>query len=281
MPSPSLLILDSMRLLFVLSFFFTTQIGRAQAYQPEPITALLGAFGPEVELVEKRLQDPVVVVKNGIRFVTGRLGTQQVVVALTGIGKTNAAMTTAFALAYFRPRQVIFTGIAGGVSPDLQPGDLVVGRETGYHDYYWTTFDNKPTNQTRNVLNNSLNPAYFPGDSALLTLALRTAKASTLERIPGLPRAPLVVAGRIVTGDEFVNSEQRVAKLRADHQADATEMEGAAVAQICYQQSIPCLVIRSLSDKANSSARTDMRTFLAIAARNSALLVVSMMEAVR
>ncbi|RYE67631.1 MAG: 5'-methylthioadenosine/adenosylhomocysteine nucleosidase, partial [Oxalobacteraceae bacterium] len=65
------------------------------------------------------------------------------------------------------------------------------------------------------------------------------------------------------------------------HQADATEMEGAAVAQICYQQSIPCIVIRSLSDKANSSARTDMRTFLGIAARNSAQLVVSMMEASR
>lgn len=270
-----------MRILLALTFFVATQVSRAQAYQTEPITALLGAFGPEVELVEKRLQNPVVVQKNGIRFVTGQLGKQRVVVALTGVGKTNAAMTTAFTLAYFRPRQVIFTGIAGGVNPDLQPGDLVVGRETGYHDYYWTTFENKPTNQTRNLLTNNLNPAYFPGDSALLNLALRTAKASTLERIPGLPRGPMVVAGRIVTGDEFVNSEERVAKIRTDHRADATEMEGAAVAQVCYQQGIPCLVIRSLSDRANSSARTDMRTFLAIAARNSALLVVSMMEASR
>ncbi len=270
-----------MRLLLAITFFVLSHTGRAQAYQTEPITALLGAFGPEVELVEKRLQNPVVVLKNGIRFVTGRLGTQQVVVALTGIGKTNAAMTTAFALAYFRPKQVIFTGIAGGVSPDLQPGDLVVGRETGYHDYRWTTLDNKPTNQTRNATTNELNPSYFPGNSTLLTLALRTAKAASLERIPGLPRAPIAVSGRIVTGDEFVNSEQRVNQLRADHQADATEMEGAAVAQICFQQGIPCLVIRSLSDKANSSARTDMRTFLGIAARNSAQLVVSMMEAIR
>ncbi|MBO0949135.1 5'-methylthioadenosine/adenosylhomocysteine nucleosidase [Fibrella forsythiae] len=270
-----------MRFLLALLFVVITQCSHAQAYQTESITALLGAFGPEVELVEKRLQNPVVVMKNGIRFVTGRLGTQQVVVALTGIGKTNAAMTTAFALAYFRPRQVIFTGIAGGVSPDLQPGDLVVGRETGYHDYHWTTFDNKPTNQTRNLVTNELNPGYFPGDSALLLLALQTAKSSKLEPIPGLLRAPIAVAGRIVTGDEFVNSEQRVNQLRTEHQADATEMEGAAVAQICYQQGIPCIVIRSLSDKANSSARTDMRTFLGIAARNSAQLVVSMMEASR
>ncbi|HEX9955979.1 MAG TPA: 5'-methylthioadenosine/adenosylhomocysteine nucleosidase [Fibrella sp.] len=270
-----------MRLLLAVTLFIATQSSYAQAYQPEPVTALLGAFGPEIELVEKRLQNPVVVLKNGIRFVTGRLGTQQVVVALTGIGKTNAAMTTAFALAYFRPRQVIFTGIAGGIRPDLQPGDLVVGRETGYHDYRWTTFDSKPTNQTRNVITNELNPSYFPGDSTLLALALRTAKASKLEPIPGQPRPPIAVAGRIVTGDEFVNSEQRVNQIRADHQADATEMEGASVAQICYQQGIPCLVIRSLSDKANSTARADMRTFLAIAARNSAQLVVAMMEASR
>ncbi|MEZ0486530.1 5'-methylthioadenosine/adenosylhomocysteine nucleosidase [Fibrella aquatica] len=270
-----------MRLFFAIAFFFTTQISWAQAYQPEPITALLGAFGPEVELVEKKLQNPVVITKNGIRFVTGRLGTQQVVVALTGIGKTNASMTTAFTLAYFKPKQVIFTGIAGGVSPDLQPGDLVVGRETGYHDYRWTTFESKPTNQTRNLLTGELNPSYFPGDSTLFTLALKTAKASRFEAIPGLPRGPIAVAGRIVTGDEFVNSQQRVDQLRTDHQADATEMEGASVAQICYQQGIPCLVIRSLSDKANSSARADMRTFLGIAARNSAQLVVSMMEAAR
>ncbi len=270
-----------MRIILAIAFFCTSQLTQAQAYQTEPITALLGAFGPEVELVEKRLQQPVVVLKNGIRFVTGRLGTQQVVVALTGIGKTNAAMTTAFALAYFRPRQVIFTGIAGAVNAELQPGDLVVGRETGYHDYRWTTMDNKPTNQTRNLITNELNPRYFPGDSTLLALALRTAKASKLEPIPGLPRAPIAVAGRIVTGDEFVNSPQRVDQIRADHQADATEMEGASVAQICFQQGIPCLVIRSLSDKANSTARTDMRTFLPIAARNSAQLVVAMMEASR
>ncbi|XWW44686.1 5'-methylthioadenosine/adenosylhomocysteine nucleosidase [Fibrella sp. USSR17] len=270
-----------MRFFLAITLFFATHVGYTQAYQPEPITALLGAFGPEVELVEKQLQNPVVVMKNGIRFITGRLGNQQVVVALTGIGKTNASMATAFTLAYFKPQQVIFTGIAGGVSPDLQPGDLVVGRETGYHDYRWMTFDSKPTNQTRNVITGELNPGYFPGDSALLSLALRTAKATKLEAIPGLPRAPIAVSGRIVTGDEFVNSEQRVNQIRAEHQADATEMEGASVAQICYQQGIPCLVIRSLSDKANSSARADMRTFLAIAARNSAQLVVSMMEASR
>ncbi|MEZ0539790.1 5'-methylthioadenosine/adenosylhomocysteine nucleosidase [Fibrella arboris] len=270
-----------MRFCLVLILVVASYFSHGQAYQPAPVTALLGAFGPEIDLVEKRLQNPVVVQKNGIRFVTGRLGAQQVVVALTGIGKTNAAMTTAFALAYFRPKQVIFTGIAGGIRPDLQPGDLVVGRETGYHDYHWTTLDNKPTNQTRNLLTNTLNPSYFPGDSALMALALKTASTSTLEPIPGLPRAPIAVSGRIVTGDEFVNSDQRVNQLRTEHQADATEMEGAAVAQICYQQGIPCLVIRSLSDKANSSARTDMRTFLAIAARNSAQLVVSMMEASR
>ena len=86
------------------------------------------------------------------------------------------------------------------------------------------------------------------------------------------------MVGTIVTGDVFVSSEEKTAQLRRDYGADATEMEGAAVAQICYQEQVPCLVIRSLSDKANSNARMDMRQFLDIAARNSAKLVLALIE---
>ncbi len=270
-----------MRIFSLLLVFLTTgRFALGQTYQTEPVTALLGAFGPEVALLEQRLANPVVVEKNGIRFVTGQLGTQRVVVALTGIGKTNAAMTTAFVLAHFRPQRVIFTGIAGGLNPGLQPGDLVVGTETGYHDVRSVTLAMQPTRQTMNR-QNTLNPAYFPADSALLALALRVAKTSAFEAIPGLARAPKAVAGRIVTGDEFVNADARARQLRTDHQAEATEMEGAAVAQVCHQQGIPCLVIRSLSDRADGSAKTDIRVFLGIAARNSARLVVELVESIR
>ncbi len=242
------------------------------------ITALLGAFGEEVKLIEASLQDAEVVELNGHRFVTGRLGQQRVVVTLTGIGKVNAAMTTAFIIAHFRPTRVIFTGIAGGVRADLQPGDLVIGSEVGFHDVRSVTLTMEPTRQTMHPVSYELNPLYFPADADLLALANAAAQSITFDPIVGSTRPPSVTVGRILTGDEFIHSAKRADELRSEYGADAIEMEGAAVAQVCYQQDIPCIVIRSLSDRADSHAVIDLLAFLSTAARNSARLVTGMME---
>ncbi|MBO0947458.1 5'-methylthioadenosine/adenosylhomocysteine nucleosidase [Fibrella forsythiae] len=241
------------------------------------ITALLGAFGEEVKLIEATLQDADIVDLNGHRFVTGTLGQQRVVVTLTGIGKVNAAMTTAFVIAHFRPQRIIFTGIAGGVRSDLQPGDLVIGGEVGFHDVRSVTLTMEPTRQSMHPVSYELNPLYFTADLSLLALAEQTANTLEFDSIPGTDRPPLVTVGRILTGDEFIHSAQRAADLRNEYGADAIEMEGAAVAQVCYQQAIPCIVIRSLSDRADSHAVIDLLAFLSTAARNSARLVTAMM----
>ena len=70
----------------------------------------------------------------GIEFISGRIGTEPVVLAWTGVGKVNAAMTTTLLLEHFQPTRVIFTGIAGGVDPNLEPGDIVIAKQTAYHD---------------------------------------------------------------------------------------------------------------------------------------------------
>ncbi|KAA9354921.1 5'-methylthioadenosine/adenosylhomocysteine nucleosidase [Larkinella humicola] len=248
---------------------------QAQRYDAQPITALLGAFDEEVKLVQQSLKNPKTQTLNGITFMTGQINGHDVVVAETGIGKVNAAMTTAFVLAYFKPKQVLFTGIAGGTNPDLQPGDIVIARQTAHHDYHSITFQQQPTNQTRNAITKDMNPTYFPADSIMMLAAQEAAKTVSFESIPTTRRPPSVVVGTVVTGDQFIASDEKVASLWSEFKADATEMEGAAVAQVCYQQQVPCLVIRSLSDKANSNARQDMLTFFKIAARNSANLVMT------
>ena len=242
------------------------------------ITALLGAFGEEVKLLEDALQEPNVVELHGHRFVTGTLGQQRVVVTLTGIGKTNAAMATALVMAHFRPDRVIFTGIAGGVNPALQPGDLVIGGEVGYHDVRSVTLTMEPTRQTMHPVTYALNPLYFPADPTLLARAQDVAQTLDFEHIPGNSRLPKVQLGRILTGDEFIHSATRAAALHDEYGADAIEMEGAAVAQVCHQMGIPCLVIRSLSDNADSHAVIDLLAFLSTAARNSARLVKALMS---
>ncbi|MHC4495383.1 MAG: 5'-methylthioadenosine/S-adenosylhomocysteine nucleosidase, partial [Planctomycetota bacterium] len=89
-------------------------------------------------------------------------------------------------------------------------------------------------------------------------------------------RDPKIIKGVVVTGDAFIASADKCAELRKRLEADAVEMEGAAVAQICYQRQIPCLVIRSISDNADEGAVMDKQMFYIMAARNSASLVAEM-----
>ncbi len=260
---------------YLVILLLITQTTVAQRYKPQPITGLLGAFGAEVALVKQSLQRPKTVIVDGVTFTTGRIGKQRVVVAETGIGKVNAAMTTALMLDHFRPQRILFTGIAGGTNPDLQPGDIVIARRTLHHDYQSITFEQKPTIQTRNGVSGQMNPAYFPADSLMLLRAQSVARTVAFEPIPITTRPPTVVTGTVVTGDQFISSAQKVEQLRQDFGADATEMEGAAVAQVCYQIQVPLLVIRSLSDRADDNARRDMLSFYQTAARNSAKLVLA------
>jgi len=265
-------------LVFCLAFASNTQ---AQIYKKRNVTALLGAFSDEVKLLEESVSHKRIRTVHGIEFTTGKLNGRKVVIALTGIGKVNAAMTTTLMLQEFRPSEVLFTGIAGGLNPELLPGDLVIGRETTYHDFGYITFQKQATRATRNPITGEYNPVYFKADSALLAKTLDAAEKVTLLATGPNRRAPKVLLGRIVTGDVFVSSEEKVNQLLTDFEADATEMEGAAVAQICYQQQVPCIVIRSLSDKANGSAREDMLNFLKVAARNSAALVLDILKEIK
>lgn len=261
--------------------FFTSSISNAQLYKTKEVTGLLGAFSDEVKLLEEAVTNKKVQIVHGIKFTTGKLNGRKVVIALTGVGKANAAMTTTLMLQKFRPSEVLFTGIAGGINPELSPGDIVIGRETTYHDFGYITFEKQATRQTRNPITGDYNPAYFPADSFLLAKTIAASKRVEFLATSGSSRAPRVHLGRIVTGDVFVSSEEKVAQLLKEFQADATEMEGATVAQICYQQEVPCIVIRSLSDKANGNAREDMLNFLSVAAKNSAALVEETLKEIR
>ncbi len=264
-------------------FLLSTLTIYAQPPQSHPTIALLGAFGAEVTLVKQTLSNPKSLSLNGIEFTTGRIGNQDVIVAETGIGKVNAAMTTTLLLHHFQPQRVIFTGIAGGTNPDLQPGDIVIASQIAHHDFNSLSMMAEPTTRTLNPLTKTLNPLYFRADSLLLKRATQVINGVQFEGIPlangQLSTRPVrVLVGTIVTGDQFVSSATKVSQLRSDFNADATEMEGAAVAQVCYQLKTPLLVIRSLSDRADAEAAVAIRAFYPTAARNSAKLVLALVK---
>ncbi|RFM27126.1 5'-methylthioadenosine/adenosylhomocysteine nucleosidase [Deminuibacter soli] len=247
--------------------------------QQAKTTGILGAFNAETNLLVAQLQQPKEQVIQGIHFSEGTLNGAHVVIAQTGIGKVNAAITTTLMVEHFIPASIIFTGIAGGVNPSLAPGDLVIGTTVAYHDYGSVNANGMLHEATRNPVTAQNNPLFFPCDSLLVQLAVHSSKQLQFQKA-GIPNAavPVATTGTIVTGDVFVSSAAATEQLRTQLHADATEMEGAAVAQVCWQQHIPFLVIRSVSDKANGTAAADIVQFYTTAAHNSAMLVREMMR---
>ena len=247
---------------------------------PTGTLAVLGAFEQEVSLLGEMLTAAESRSIEGITFTSGRLDGKPIVLAWTGVGKANAAMTTTLLLEHFRPARVILTGIAGGVDPNLQPGDIVIAEQTAHHDMGILWSDGIEHGGVKNRLTGDTNPVFFPADPNLLAVARRAAERATFEPVSRKTgdQPPRVVCGTVVTGDTFVASENACAEFVEKLGADAVEMEGAAVAQLCYQRAVGCLVIRSIADKADESAIVDKQKFYATAAKNSATLVARMIQ---
>ncbi|OHB67262.1 MAG: hypothetical protein A2Y77_15400 [Planctomycetes bacterium RBG_13_62_9] len=248
---------------------------------PADTLAVLGAFNQEVILLEGMLTDAQRQEIEGLEFVSGHLGDKRVVVAWTGVGKVNAAMTTTLLIEHFKPRYVVFTGIAGAIDPNLEPGDIVIAKQTAYHDMGTLWTQGIEHGGVRSRMTNEPNPVFFPADPNLLAAAEQICRKMALDStaLRKGRRPPKVVVGTIVTGDVFVASKEKGAELAKVLGADAVEMEGAAVAQLCYQRGVGCLVIRSISDKADEEAIMDKQLFYTMAAKNSAGLVVEIVRA--
>lgn len=257
-----------------------TKEAAAFSREYKPVTGILGAFDEEIKylltIVTSKKQKTI----QQVVFTEGEINGHKVVVAQTGIGKVNAAITTTLMIEHFMPREIIFTGIAGGTNPSLSPGDLVVGNRVAYHDYGTQTPDSLMRRPTRNPFTMKENPVFYVGNKKLIDVALKAAATAKFEKLKTSEgeRYPTVVNGVIVTGDVFVASTPAVEELRKELHADATEMEGAAVAQTCLQQEQPLVIVRSLSDNAGSAASSEVRQFYQLAARNSAALVIAMVS---
>lgn len=253
---------------------------KVERVEAEPITAILGAFETEVVLLQDELADRRDHQIEGMEFAAGKMNGRPVVIAWTGIGKVNAAMTTTLLIEHFKPAEVVFTGIAGAVNPDLHPGDIVIAYKTAHHDMGTVWPEGLFFKGVKNRLTGMENPVFFPADEKLLELAQRAAGKVGLREIETVEgkREPRIIKGVVVTGDAFIASDKKCEELRKRLDADAVEMEGAAVAQICYQREIPHLVIRSISDKADEGAVADKQMFYILAARNSSDLVSEMMR---
>lgn len=239
--------------------------------------AIMGAMDDEIELLKAGLEHKREIRKNGITFFTGKLKGQKVVLLKAGIGKTNTAYSTAILTTNFKLKALIFTGVAGGLHPDIEPGDIVIATKMIQYDFGELKDGNFETWPTRNLAqNNERNTMYLPVDAVLFEKTELVVKQIKLA--PFQNRIPKFYTGVIATGDTFLSDSKKAKDLYSNFKALAVEMEGAAVAQICTMLKLPYIVIRSCSDNANSNAHSDYAAFVKVAAGNSAQMLLALLE---
>src|ERR1700676_5555337 len=104
-------------------------------YRPSNVIVILGAVPQEITVFREAMGNPPKRLLWGIPYYRGKLAGKQVVVAITGIGKTYTAMTTTLFITEFKPRLVLMSGTGARINPELRTGDVIVATTTYEHDY--------------------------------------------------------------------------------------------------------------------------------------------------
>jgi adenosylhomocysteine nucleosidase len=248
----------------------------ASAARAQPLVGVLG-ITREVAFVEQLVKDRREVVVRGFVFHVGTLSGRPVVVGRTGPGKVNAAIVTTVMISHFNPSVVLFSGTAGAVDQQLRPGDVVIGTTVAQHDTGRQTAGGLERRGMRNTITGEIDALLMPAPPALLAAARQAVTGLTLPPVTGPEGGypPKLVEGVIVTGDVFVSDVTRRDDLRANLNASAAEMEGGAMVQACRQFGVPCLVVRSITDRADGLATNSYEQFLARASENAAAVVAA------
>jgi adenosylhomocysteine nucleosidase len=244
------------------------------------LTLVLGAIPQETDLVEWALARRKRGHLAGFPYVDGKIGGRRVIVAVTGIGKTNAAMITALFVEKLRPREVLMCGTASRIDPAIRNGDVIVGEVTCNHDMgsLGAGFAMEYFGSEGPLGDHS--PVVYPGDRSLLTAARRAMRTHVPEtaahHTPAY--APVVRLGRITSGDQFGITAERIEDILRQLKPNLMEMESGSVAEVCYYLRTPFLCIRSGSNRTQNSPDNDYRTLSPFAARQAALFTVSLIR---
>lgn len=245
----------------------------------QPPIGVIG-IAREVASVEARLQGAHDVVIQGYVFRDGTLNGQRVVVGRSGAGKVNATIVTTLLIDHFTPAAILFSGTAGAIDQGLRPGDVVIGTTVAQHDVGAQTSNGLRRTGTRNVVTGEMEPVLIPAPPSLVAIARQSAQGLNLPPVKTSDgtRVPRIVEGVIVTGDVFLNDAERRDEMRRSLGASAVEMEGAAMVQTCRQFKVSCLVVRSVTDAADSQASSSYSQFIATASDNAAALVAAIIS---
>ncbi|MCY4590442.1 MAG: 5'-methylthioadenosine/S-adenosylhomocysteine nucleosidase [Alphaproteobacteria bacterium] len=281
-------------------------VGAHDRHDVTPRTAVISAFVPEMTVLRAELEGASEHSLNGVAFATGTLEDRDVVLFLSGISVVNAAMTVQLALDHFAVKRILFTGIAGGVDPGLNIGDVVIAdrwaqylemlfaRQVGggwatmpFFEYPYANFGMmfpRSVTVTREGAEAPETRFWFPADEEMLAGVRRVAPETVLARCAAEDRClrdtpRIVVGGAGVSGGAFVDNAAFRIWVFETFDARVLDMESASVAHVAYANGVPFIAVRSLADLAGGGeGANQMEVFLELAAGNAARVVKALLR---
>jgi adenosylhomocysteine nucleosidase len=228
---------------------------------------IMGAMPEEIDGLLQLIDHPVVHTIGMRNYYTGTINNHAVVVVFSRWGKVAAATTVSTLILKFNVTQILFTGVAGAISHKLNVGDVVVADRLFMHD-----MDARPLLPKFEIP--LLGLSHFQTPEWEREMAVEAvSKLIDDETLHGLftndqlalfgITKPQLYCGDIASGDQFFSSHAQKEELKdLLPSVLCVEMEGAAVAQVCHENDIPCTIIRTISDCADDSSHIDFKRFI-------------------
>lgn len=143
------------------------------------------------------------------------------VLALSGIGKVSASLTTQMLIDKFNPSVVVNFGSAGGMTQDLSVLDYCIISEACQFDFDVTTLDDVPVGYIQEY-----DTVFFPCV---------------------VPNGNSLQIKKVASSDRFNNDVKDINQI-IKMGASIRDMEGGAVAQVCKSNDMPLIMIKGISD---------------------------------
>lgn len=218
---------------------------------------IIAAMNEEMTEIKLKMQDIIEKQISSLKFFQGKINNKECVLVECGIGKVNAARTTQIMIDNFDIEYVINIGTAGGLNETLGVTDVVIGERLVQHDFDITAFGREKGFITGVG-------KFIESDKNLVKKCEKVMNELDTEN------KFQVKIGTIASGDLFCTDKILANSIKKEFGADCVEMEGAAIAQICYLDKVPFIVIRSISDSPNGKNNMDFDEYLQIASKRGA-----------
>lgn len=206
--------------------------------------AIIGAMDCEIDTLKDCLSTLETIDCGKLKIYKGKMAGNEVILAKSGVGKVCAALNTQYIIDKYSPDYIINTGVAGGIAPDLEVGDIVIATSLVQHD-----FDATALGYVQGYMctgGDNQKPTVFYTDEKLIKAFENS--------VSHLNSTTKIHKGVIATGDMFIGTPEKKKQLRDLFNATAAEMEGCAIAQTADANNVPCIVIRAISDLADCTS---------------------------